>query len=132
VAKIKITPGYCQDKHAYPSILASHPLTVEREAMLIAGHREGGSITSISRQRLRPKQTDLVPGEGQFRSRFPQSAQLRFCDNDFSGSPHRHGRRASIPAKILVVLSRSSRFEALHRLLIGGRLLNRCDTEPIR
>jgi hypothetical protein len=38
VAKIKITPGCCQDKHAYPSILASHPLTVEREAMLVAGH----------------------------------------------------------------------------------------------
>jgi len=36
---------------------------------------------------LRPKQTDLVPGEGQFRSRFPQSAQLRLSDNNFSGSP---------------------------------------------
>jgi len=36
---------------------------------------------------LRPKQTDLVPGKGQFRSRFPQSAQLRLSDNDFSGSP---------------------------------------------
>jgi len=44
---------------------------------------------------LRSKQTDLVPGKGQFRSRFPQSAQLRLSDNDFSGSPHRHGRRAS-------------------------------------
>jgi hypothetical protein len=36
VAKIKITPGCCQGKHAYRSILASHPLTVEREAMLEA------------------------------------------------------------------------------------------------
>jgi hypothetical protein len=36
VAKIKITPGCCQGKHAYPSILASHPVTVEREAMLEA------------------------------------------------------------------------------------------------
>ena len=35
---------------------------------------------------LRSKQTDLVPGKGQFRSRFPQSAQLRLSDNDFSGS----------------------------------------------
>ena len=36
---------------------------------------------------LRPKQTDLVPGKGQLRSRFPQSAQLRLSDNDFWGSP---------------------------------------------
>ena len=36
---------------------------------------------------LRPKQTDLVPGKGQFRSRFRQSAQLLLSDNDFSGSP---------------------------------------------
>jgi hypothetical protein len=36
---------------------------------------------------LRPKQTDMVPGKGQFRSRFPQSAQLRLSDNDFAGSP---------------------------------------------
>jgi hypothetical protein len=28
-----------------------------------------------------------VPGKGQFRSRFSQSAQLRLSDNDFSGSP---------------------------------------------
>src|SRR6516164_5883068 len=35
----------------------------------------------------RPKQTDLVSGKRQFRSRFPQSAQLRLSDNDFSGSP---------------------------------------------
>jgi len=32
---------------------------------------------------LRLKQTDLIPGKGQFRSRFPQSAQLRLSDNDF-------------------------------------------------
>jgi hypothetical protein len=32
---------------------------------------------------LRPKQTDLVPGKGQFRPRFPQSAQLRLSDNLF-------------------------------------------------
>jgi hypothetical protein len=36
VAKIKITPGCCQGKHAYPSILASHPLTVERASWLNA------------------------------------------------------------------------------------------------
>jgi hypothetical protein len=35
----------------------------------------------------RPKQTDLVSDKRQFRSRFPQSAQLRLSDNDFSGSP---------------------------------------------
>ena len=34
---------------------------------------------------LRLKQTDLIPSKGQFRSRFPQSAQLRLSDNDFSG-----------------------------------------------
>ena len=32
-------------------------------------------------------QTDLVPDKGQFRSRFPPSAQLRLSGNDFSGSP---------------------------------------------
>ena len=36
---------------------------------------------------LRPKQTDLVPGKGQLRSRFPQSAQLRLSDNGFLGIP---------------------------------------------
>ena len=44
---------------------------------------------------MRPKQTDLVPGKGQFRSRFPQSAQLRLSDNDFSGSPNRHRHHLS-------------------------------------
>ena len=42
--------------------------------------------TSLRAAWLRPKQTDVVPGKGQFRSRFPQSAQLRLSDNDFSGS----------------------------------------------
>ena len=32
---------------------------------------------------LRLKQTDLIPGKEQFRSRFPQSAQLRLSDNNF-------------------------------------------------
>ena len=35
---------------------------------------------------LRPKQTDLVPGKGQFRLAFSPSAQLLLSDNDFSGS----------------------------------------------
>ena len=34
---------------------------------------------------LRPKQTDLVPGKGQFRSRFPNRLSY-LSDNDFSGS----------------------------------------------
>jgi hypothetical protein len=33
---------------------------------------------------LRPKQTDLVPGKGQFRSRFPNRLSY-LSDNDFSG-----------------------------------------------
>jgi hypothetical protein len=44
---------------------------------------------------LRLKQTDLIPGKGQFRSRFPQSAQLLLSDNDFSGSRHRHRHHLS-------------------------------------
>ena len=34
-------------------------------------------IAALRAAWLRPKQTDLVPGKGQFRSRFRQSAQLR-------------------------------------------------------
>ena len=52
----------------------------------LQNHQSVTRRSSIFR-RLRPKQTDLVPGKGQFRSRFPQSAQLRLSDNDFSGSP---------------------------------------------
>ena len=36
---------------------------------------------------MRPKQTDLVSGKGQFRLRFPQSAQLLLSDNDFFRIP---------------------------------------------
>jgi hypothetical protein len=47
-----------------------------------------GRLTPLVRAAwLCPKQTDLVPGKRQLRSRFPQSAQLRLSDNDFWGSP---------------------------------------------
>src|SRR6516165_9980167 len=43
-------------------------------------------------------QTDLVPDKGQFRSRFPPSAQLLLSGNDFSGSaqPTRHHLSATL------------------------------------
>ena len=49
--------------------------------------KEDPPAPAVRAARLRPKQTDLVPGKGQLRSRFPQSAQLRLSDNDFWGSP---------------------------------------------
>ena len=50
MAKIKITPGCCQGKHAYPSILASHPLTVERASWLNAVEN---FFSKMTRQRIR-------------------------------------------------------------------------------
>jgi hypothetical protein len=44
---------------------------------------------------VRPKQTDLIPDKRQFRPRYPQSAQLRLSDNDFSGSRNRHRHHLS-------------------------------------
>jgi len=59
--------------------------------------REMDSRCSLLRG-LRPKQTDLVPDKGQFRSRFPPSAQLLLSGNDFSGSaqPTRHHLSATL------------------------------------
>jgi hypothetical protein len=45
--------------------------------MMVNRSASGGGLAA------NPKQSDLVPGKGQFRPRFPQSAQLRLSDNLF-------------------------------------------------
>jgi hypothetical protein len=44
---------------------------------------------------LRPKQTDLVPGKGQFRSRFHYPLQVLLSDNDFFWIRNRHRHHLS-------------------------------------
>ena len=67
-------------------IFTASPIIMRRTSIqgLRLGFRAPArSCPAVRAAWLRPKQTDLVPGKGQLRSRFPQSAQLRLSDNDF-------------------------------------------------